>query len=148
MDRFKEFTSSITKINRAIFQIKSNEMKKYDLNSTSVACIYYLSNDNNLTSKDLVNLCCEDKAAISRALKILEENKYITFLGESDKKKYNTIIRLTKQGEEIAISIKEKINAVFDDCGSVISDENRTIFYDSLIKIATALEKYKAQEEK
>lgn len=148
MDRFKAFTSSITKINRAIFQIKSNEMRQYDLNSTSVACIYYLSNDNNLISKDLVNLCCEDKASISRSLKKLEENKYITFLGESDKKKYNTVIRLTNKGEKIASNIIERINAIFDECGKVISDENRVIFYDSLIKIAEKLEDYRLHEEK
>lgn len=148
MDRFKNFTSSITKINRAIFQIKSYEMKKYNLSSTTVSCIYYLSSDNNLTSKDLVKLCCEDKAAISRALKSLEENKYISFLGESDKKKYNTVIRLTKQGEEIASSIRERIDAIFDECGSDISDENRAIFYDYLIKIANRLEKYLSQEKK
>ncbi len=95
MDRFKEFTGGIIKISRMIFQIKSNEMKNYDLNSISVACLYYLYNYENLTSKDLVNLCCEDKASIYRNIKILEERMLVEFLSTDDKKRYKTVIVLT-----------------------------------------------------
>ena len=147
MDRFKVFTNSILKINRIINQIKSFEMKKYELSNTAVACIYYLYHTPSLTSKELVCLCSEDKAAISRALKSLEEKGYIIFLETDLKKRYNTKVTLTDSGNAIAATLNDKIDHVFEQCGKELDDNERKIFYNSLNKIASSLEEYKSNYE-
>ena len=40
--RFQKFTVLITKINRNIKRIKTEEMDKYNLKSPHVSCLYYL----------------------------------------------------------------------------------------------------------
>ena len=147
MDKFKEFTGAIIKISRMIFQIKSNEMKEYNLNSISVACLYYLNNYENLTSKDLVNLCCEDKASISRNLKSLEERSLVEFLSTDDKKRYKTIIILTVEGKKIAKIITEKAFEIFATCGKDLTENETKILYKSLDIIVKNLEEYKKKYE-
>lgn len=147
MDRFKEFTGAIIKISRMIFQIKSNEMKDYDLNSISVACLYYLYNYENLTSKDLVNLCCEDKASISRNLKILEERMLVEFLSNDDKKRYKTVIVLTEEGKDLAKIVTKKCYDIFRICSNGILENEAKILYKSLDIIVKNLEEYKKKYE-
>ena len=77
MDRFKNFTVLINNISRNIKRIKSEEMKDFDLKTPHVSCIYYLYIENNLTAKELTDICDEDKAQISRSIDYLENNGYI-----------------------------------------------------------------------
>ena len=142
MERFETFTRSIFKLNRFIQKIKAKKMKEYGLKGTTSVCLYYLSVRKNLSARDLVILCEEDKAAISRALQSLEEKKYIKYDGDMNKKKYNTTILLTDEGKNVAEDINNKVMDALSVGGSGLTEENRKIFYDSLIKITNNLEDY------
>ena len=100
MDRFKVFTTSFLKINRLVSKIKTIEMKEYGLKGTTIMCLYFASKQDNLTSSDLVRLCQEDKAQVSRALQELEEKELLTYQYDNTKKKYNALIILTSKGKE------------------------------------------------
>ena len=76
-ERFKTFTVLISKINRSIKKIKTEEMDEFNLKSHHVSCLYYLYKSNSLTAKELCDICAEDKAALSRSLEDLERNGYI-----------------------------------------------------------------------
>ncbi|MGN1295234.1 MAG: MarR family winged helix-turn-helix transcriptional regulator [Bacilli bacterium] len=142
MDRFEVFTTTFLKINRLISKIKALEMKEYGLKGTPIMCLYFASRQDNLTSSDLVKLCQEDKAQVSRALQELEEKGLLTYQYDNSKKKYNALIILTSQGREVGQAIINKADHVFEVCGSVLTKEERANFYDSLAKISTALTDY------
>lgn len=142
MDRFQVFTTTFLKINRLVSKIKTLEMQEYGLKGTPVMCLYFAFKQDNLTSSDLVKLCQEDKAQISRALQELEEKELLTYQYDNSKKKYNALIILTSKGKEIGQAIERKADHVFDVCGSVLTKEERANFYDSLAKITSSLSDY------
>ena len=142
MDRFQVFTTSFLKINRFVSKIKTIEMQEYGLKGTTIMCLYFASKLDNLTSSDLVKLCQEDKAQVSRALQELEEKELLTYQYDNTKKKYNAFIILTSKGKEIGKAIERKANHVFEVCGSVLTKEERANFYDSLEKITSVLTDY------
>lgn len=138
-DLYINFTVSITKLNKLVQRIKSFEISKYGLQPIHVSCGYYLSkNPQGLTAKELCDLALEDKAAISRALKTLQEKGYVEYAPRGR----NEIVKLTSDGEKLADIISEKINAAVK-AGSVnLTEEQRKFFYNSMLEISNNLIDY------
>ena len=134
-ERFETFTVLLNRINRNIRKIKNEEMKKYELRSPHISCIYYLYIAEELTSKELCERCEEDKATISRSLDYLEKNGYLVCKSES-KKRYNAPFSLTERGKRAGKRIADKISAVLDEISTGISEADRAIFYRSLKTIS------------
>ena len=104
--RYSKFTSLITNINKSINRIKNEEMQQFGLRSTHVSCLFYLNKNNEgLTASELCMLCEEDKGAISRTLDFLEEEGYITYNLDQDKRKYRAKVFLTKKGQDVSENI-------------------------------------------
>ena len=139
-ERFKNFTLLITKISRCIRKIKTEEMAEFNLKSTHVSCLYYLYTFRSLTSKELCEVCDEDKAAISRSLVFLEKNGYLEAL-EKDNKKYKRPIELTEKGRIAGKHIVERIDNILAISSEGVSEEERAILYRSLTKISENLQK-------
>ena len=138
-DLYINFTVAITTLGKIIQRIKSYEISKYGLQPIHVSCGYYLSkNPQGLTAKELAQLCIEDKAAISRALKTLQEKGIV----EYTPRVRNEIVRLTDKGKELASVIGEKINSAVNAGSAHITEEQRKFFYDSLLEISNNLIDY------
>ena len=140
VERFETFTILLNRINRNIRKIKNEEMKKYELRSPHISCIYYLYIFEELTSKELCERCEEDKATISRSLDYLEKNGYIICKCEN-KKRYNSPFVLTERGMRAGKRTADKISAVLDEISVGISEEDRAIFYRSLNIISKNIDK-------
>lgn len=139
--RFETFTTQIAKIYRNIRKIKTEEMAEYDLKSPHVSCLHYLYiNEGQLTAKQLCDICDEDKGAMSRSLEYLEKNGYLTCSSKTEKR-YKSPICLTEKGREVAEKISVKIDNILDMASEGLTDENRKIFYASLILISDNLQK-------
>ncbi|MDE7256450.1 MAG: MarR family winged helix-turn-helix transcriptional regulator [Clostridia bacterium] len=138
-DLFVDFTSSILTLNKIIQKIKTFEIEKLGLKPVHVMCGYYLNkNPQGLTAKELVDLTLEDKAAISRALKIMQKNGYVQY----DFNSRNALIKLTDKGKEIALYISEKADKAVM-AGSVdFTEDERIFFYNSLGAIVVHLKNY------
>lgn len=142
-ERFEKFTYNIIKIYRAIQKIKALEVEEYGLKSYHVTIVYYLYiNPQGLTSTQLVKYCDEDKAAISRSLKFLEDAKLLQVYKDDDTKAYRSPIVLTEDGKKVARIIEEKIDKVFSICGKGLTDEARKSFYEALELIANNMTQY------
>ncbi len=139
-ERFKTFTILIANINRSIRRIKTEEMAEFNLKSPHVSCLYYLYKADSLTSKELCDICEEDKANLSRSIKYLEENGYIT-CNSKKQKRYLNPLELTEKGREVGRRIAEKIDRILDMASEGLSEENRSIFYQSLALINGNLQK-------
>lgn len=138
-NRFETFTSLIMSINRYVQKIKDNEMKEFGLKGNQVLCLYYLNNANDgLQFGQLCSLCNEDKAAVSRTIKDLQKKELIALVNNEDKK-YKNAIKLTAAGKKISAKIALKVNAFLDIGGAGINDDERTLLYSVLNKIANNL---------
>ncbi len=144
-NRFENFTFLILRASKLIQKIKNLEMKEFDLKAVHVMCLYYLHNANGgLTSTELVKLTLEDKAAISRAIGLLEKKKLISY----SYKKYNGLITITSQGLEVARLIDEKAMRAVNAGGSSLSEEERQNFYKTLRLITNNLDIYYNNKKK
>ena len=133
-ERFETFTVLINEISRFIHKLKAMEMAEFDLRSSHVSCLYYLYKMKMLTAKELCDICAEDKANISRAVKHLEENGYLR-CDAKHAKRYQSPLTLTEKGEEIGERIALKIDRILSHAGDGISEEERQIMYRCLSAI-------------
>lgn len=146
-ERYETFTSLVMNINRYILKIKNSEMHEFGLKGNQVQCLHYLFNEaNGLTSKQLAELCEEDKAAISRTLKSLENNGLI-FVEENSAKKYRNPYRLTDKGLEYGKAISSKIDGIMEVASKGIDDVLREKLYLSLRTICTNLKNISENKE-
>lgn len=137
--RFETFTVLINRISRNIRKIKNQEMAEYKLKSVHVSCIYYIYTHKGATATDLRELCEEDKATVSRALKYLEKNGFLT--REAGRlRKYKRPLALTEKGKEAGEKIAGKIGGALQSIGSELTQEEREDFYRSLSIISEGLD--------
>ena len=138
--RFKEFTKYISLAYKYLIKIKSDGIKEFGLKGSHVMCLFYIGeSENGLTATNLCQLCCEDKAAISKTLSALCEKGYVV-LENGENKKYRSSYFLTDAGKEIMNQLNEKIRAAVTGGGTGLTDEEREIFYRCLSKIVDNLE--------
>ena len=139
-ERFEAFTGLINKISRNIRKIKNQEMAEYGLRSTHVSCLYYLYSEGSLTATELCERCEEDKATISRALKHLEKNGFISRRAKIIKR-YKSRLTLTDKGKEAGEMINAKVLSILDEVGALLPDSERDAFYGYLTAISDSLER-------
>lgn len=135
--RLENFLTDIRALNRLLFIIKTRGIAESGLKQIHVMCLFYLIEKGPLSSSELVKYTLEDKAAISKAVKLLKEKAMIEY--ESG---YCQKIHLTEKGkiasEEI---IKEAMN-VFKIATKDFDEEDSKIFATVLSKIHTNLLNY------
>lgn len=95
-----------------------------------------------MTQAELVRLCCEDKATVSRAVSILIERGLVQTLQQSKSQLYNALIQLTEAGHAIARKVEEKVNNAVAAGGDSLTESDRVRLYDSLEKISLNLNAY------
>lgn len=136
---FENFTITILKLNKLVQKIKNYEMQEYGLKTIHVMCGYYLNeNPEGLTASALAKLTLEDKAAISRALKTMQEKDLVSY----DPNKYNSPIQLTEKGKKFAEAVNGKADRAVNAGSYDFTEEERRSFYKELGTIAVNLEKY------
>lgn len=135
-NRFAEFTLLVSNVTRAINKIKNVEMAKFGLKGTQVNCLFYIYTSNaSLSAKDICVMCEEDKAAVSRSLKELEQSGYLVSSKEEGKRKYNSVLSLTEKGKEIGSTIITKIEEILNYKDGYLSNEELKSFYSTFGKI-------------
>lgn len=137
-NRFEMFTVLISKINRCIKKIKSEEMIDLGLKSPHVSSLYYL-NGGPLTAKELGDMCGEDKASLSRSIEYLESNGYIV-CEDANKKRYRSQLQLTEKGQIAANKISQIIEKMLNLASDGLSEEKRLAMYEGLNLISKNLE--------
>ncbi len=139
MERFVDFTMAILQLNKSVQKIKAYEIEKFGLKPVHVMCSYYLyNNPQGLTAKELGEMSLEDKAAISRALKTMQDSGYIKY----DSNGRNAKVYLTDEGKELAAHVSKRADKAVE-AGSVdFTESEREFFYKSLGAIVSNLKKY------
>ena len=140
-ERFRAFTVLITKLYRDIRRIKTSEMHEYGLANSHVSCLYYLYKKKALTAKELMDICLEDKASLSRAIAHLE-NSGLIHCDSLLKKRYNSAFELTPKGEDVARSVAKKIDEILNLASNGLSDNKRENMYEGLRLISHNLDEF------
>ena len=136
LQRFQSFVTGVTQCYKSIQKIKATEMTEFGLKGTHVMCLFFLSqHPEGLTAAQLSQMCAEDKAAISRALAVLQEKGYI----QAGEKKYRAPLRLTPAGQALAREMEALIQQWVSLGGDDLTEEERRVFYRVLGKIAANL---------
>jgi len=141
VDRFEKFTFNLTEISKYYNKIASDEMEKYGLKGPyAIYLTAIFRHPEGVTSAKLCEMCCRDKAEVSRAVAFMEK-KGLVIRQEINKNSYRALIKLTDTGIEAAIHVCERIRMAVEMGSEGISDEHRKLFYDALDIIARNLHK-------
>ena len=135
-ERYQIFTDLILSLSRLIQKIKNEEMSNFDLKGNQVH-----SAGRDLTMTELSELCHEDKSAMSRTIRELTARKLVYAIEKADQK-YKNPISLTKEGEEFAKFVAERIGSISQLAILGVSNADRTITYSTLSRIKDNLERF------
>jgi DNA-binding MarR family transcriptional regulator len=132
LDRFEQFSYSISNIYRHIMKIERDEMEKYGLRGSYVQYLLAMTRfPEGVTSTKLSEVCDKDKAAISRIVAEMESKGLIT--RESDKNNlYRAKLMLTEEGKKAEDFVCERAEKAVTAAGMGLGDDDRKIFYGAL----------------
>ncbi len=137
--RFEQFSFALSEITRYWHKLAADEMKKYGLKAGhSVYLLTLARHPDGITATAISEICGRDKSDVSRMMAIMEEQDLITKAG-SGKNKYRAVLRLTEKGLAAADSMRKTIAQAVENAGQDLTEEHRTVFYDSLRSITDNL---------
>lgn len=138
--RFESFTSAVIKAYKRIHKIKSVKATSLGMKPNHVLYVFYFGNNpQGLTPSDLVRMCNEDKAAVSRALSELVSLGVIQKT-ERSVRKYKTKYCITEQGKAMVDEIESAIGKVVSKASEGLTDSERKCFYSVFSRIMRNLE--------
>ena len=140
LDRFERFSFALSELSRYWHKISADAMETYGLKGPYVVYFTTLYRyPEGLTAVKLGELCCRDKADVSRAVSILEKKGLIK-KDKTKKSQYRAPIMLTEEGIALAEDMIKKARKAVELGGMGLSDEHREIFYTSLEVITRNLQ--------
>lgn len=140
LDRFERFSLAISENSRCLHKLAAEELAKYELNS---AHAFYLINliryEEGITAAKLGELCCKDKADVSRMVSIMEKKGLVQRepVGGNG---YRALLKLTDEGKAAARHVQERAALAVKLAGAGLSDSDREIFYRALDLITANLQ--------
>lgn len=131
--RVIDYMSLISIAYKKLQQIKKKQTALYeehDIKSQHVMVLHYLGhNYDGLTVTELAKLCCEDKAAISRAVEYLIEKNYVMDAEEENKRRWRSRVRITPAGMHLCRLIDLVCIEASNKVKEGIPDEDLEVFY-------------------
>lgn len=141
LNRFSRFSLAISEIDRCWHKLAAEEMAIYDLNSAHAVYLHALYNaDEGITASKLGELCCKNKADVSRMVAILEKRGLIKKEGVAGSL-YRAKLLLTDEGKKAAEHVQARAAIAVEIAGAGLSDDDREVFYRSLELITTNLQR-------
>lgn len=140
LNRFARFSLAISEIDRCWHKLAAEGMAKYDLNSGHAFYLTMLVQfEEGITAAKLGELCCKDKADVSRMISILERKGLVRkeAVGIS---RYRAKLCLTHEGRLAAEHVQSRAALAVEFAGSGMTDSDREIFYRCLEQITENLQ--------
>ena len=140
LKRFARFSLAISEIDRCWHKLAAETMAEYDLNSPHAVYLTTLYNfSEGITAAKLGELCCKNKADVSRMVAILEKKGLVRkeAIGGNF---YRARLLLTEEGKQAAEHVQQRAAVAVELAGSGMSEEEREVFYRCLERITTNLQ--------
>ena len=139
LDRFEQFSYSISNIYKHINKIEREEMEKYGLRGAYAQYLVTMTHyPDGITSSKLSEICDRDKAAISRIVSEMEDKGLVVRYTERDNM-YRAKLILTEEGKKAADYVCERAERAVNAAGNGLGEEERKIFYGALAIIEANL---------
>ena len=139
LDRFEQFSYSISNIYKHITKIEREEMEKYGLRGAYAQYLVTMTHyPDGITSSKLSEICDRDKAAISRIVSEMEDKGLVVRYTERDNM-YRAKLILTEEGKKAADYVCERAEKAVNAAGNGLGEEERKIFYGALAIIEANL---------
>ena len=140
LNRFARFSLAIAEIDRCWHKLAAEEMAKYDLHSPHAVYLNTLYEyPEGITAAKLGELCCKNKADVSRMLSILEKKGLVRKEAVGGNL-YRAKLLLTDDGKLAAEHVQGRAALAVELAGSGMTDEEREVFYRCLELITTNLQ--------
>lgn len=140
LNRFARFSLAIAEIDRCWHKLAGEEMAKYDLNSPHAVYLNTLYQyPEGITAAKLGELCCKNKADVSRMVTILEKKGLVRKEAVGGNL-YRAKLRLTDDGKLAAEHVQGRAALAVELAGSGMTDAEREIFYRCLEQITANLQ--------
>lgn len=140
LNRFARFSLAISEIDRCWHKLAAEEMAKYELNSPHAVYLNTLyQHEEGLTAAKLGELCCKNKADVSRMVSILEKKGLVTKESVGGNL-YRARLLLTQEGRLAAEQVRRKEALAVELAGAGMTDSDREIFYRCLELITANLQ--------
>ncbi len=146
--RFERFVLLVDAAHKGISRVKQNIVADTSAKSVHTMWLYkLLNNPDGLTASELAAENNIDRSLISRELTSLAAEGYITIDSQGKRRSYNSRIRLTEKGREIAEGIEKIAYEAQRAIGSGIPEKDLVVFYNVLEKICSNFEKLENTEK-
>ena len=135
-ERFRRFVLLVEGIHKSVQKIKYNNAPDFGVKGVHTLWVYeLLCHPEGMTASELANESMIDRSLISREIERLQELGYIETDGNNGKRNYNTKIRLTEKGREVAASIGDIAMDVQARANAGITEQDLEGFYATLEKL-------------
>ena len=140
LNRFARFSLAISEIDRCWHKLAAEEMAKYDLNSPHAVYLNTLYQyPEGITAAKLGELCCKNKADVSRMISILEKKGLVRKEAVGGNL-YRAKLLLTDDGKLAAEHVQSRAALAVELAGSGMTDAERETFYRCLEQITANLQ--------
>lgn len=140
LDRFARFSLAIAEIDRCWHKLAAEVMTKYGLNSPhAIYLITLYQHKDGITAARLGELCCKNKADVSRMVSILEQ-KGLLEKEAAGGSMYRALLKLTDEGKAASVQVQKIAARAVELAGAGLSDADRETFYRSLEQITANLQ--------
>ena len=140
LNRFARFSLAISEIDRCWHKLAAEEMAKYDLNSPHAVYLNTLYQyPEGITAARLGELCCKNKADVSRMVTILEKKGLVRKEAVGGNL-YRAKLLLTDDGKLAAEHVQGRAALAVELAGSGMTDAERETFYRCLEQITAKLQ--------
>ena len=140
LNRFARFSLAMSEIDRCWHKLAAEEMAKYDLNSPHAVYLNTLYQyPEGITAAKLGELCCKNKADVSRMVSILEKKGLVRKEAVGGNL-YRAKLLLTDDGKLAAEHVQGRAALAVELAGSGMTDAERETFYRCLEQITANLQ--------
>ncbi len=140
LNRFARFSLSIAEIDHCWHKLAVEEMAKYGLNSPhAVYLITLYQYSDGITAAKLGELCCKNKADVSRMVSILEQKGLVRREAVGGNR-YRARLLLTEEGKQAAEQVQGRAALAVELAGSGMTEGEREVFYRCLERITANLQ--------
>ena len=132
-NRFLIFYQSFERVLKDIKKKEMSYMSEYGLRSVHMRCLLRIGqSEKGMTITQLAKASNTDKALISRVIKELTKDGFVTTKTVGEDKSYNKKYHLTEKGENIASDINEDMSHYMAQARVGIPEGDMLKFYETL----------------
>ena len=140
LERYEQFSISVSSIYRSIQKIERVEMAKHGLKGPHAQCLLAMARfPEGIAAARLCEVCEKDKAAVSRTLAELEQAEMICRT-EREGKRYRAKLKLTERGQTVARTVNKLVFLAVQKASEGYDAQSRETFINVLNLIAGNLQ--------